>query len=163
MNHICLHQPNTLTTRWKDKFLAQLFGTQQAAAFPLRSYAMFSLRDSLLIGVSFVVAPMAAPYVATATGLPTYAADALTQVSCPAAAQLLATPVHLLGLDLYNRPGRLGVARRVVDAIEASRGPILARMLRQGYVFGFGSLCVKYLTNAMVENRPKRPPTGRTF
>ena len=148
---------------WKDKFLAQLFGSQQAAAFPLRSYAMFSLRDSLLIGVSFVVAPQVAPYVGLATGLPSFAADALTQVSVPAAAQLLATPVHILGLDFYNRPDRIGVSTRMVDAIRASRGPILARMLRQGYVFGFGSLCVKYLTNAMVENKPKRFPTGRTF
>jgi len=62
---------------------------------------------------------------------------------------LLATPVHLAGLDFYNRPD-VDFKTRVVDAVRSSRGPILARMFRQGYVFGFGSLCVKYFTNFLV-------------
>jgi hypothetical protein len=30
----------------------------------------------------------------------------------PAAIQLISTPIHLLGLDLYNRQGRLGFGER---------------------------------------------------
>jgi len=133
---------------WKDKYLAQLFGTQ-VASFPLSSYLAFGCRDSVLIGVSFVVAPQVVPVVQEATGLSHFTADVVTQISVPACAQLLATPIHLTGLDYYNRPG-IAFGQRVVDNIKASRGPILVRMFRQGYVFGFGSLCVKYLTKAMV-------------
>jgi hypothetical protein len=103
--------------------------------------------------VSFVVAPTLVPEVEAATGLSHTTADVVTQISVPACAQLLATPVHLAGLDFYNRPD-VPIATRVKDAICNSRGPILARMFRQGYVFGFGSLCVKYFTNFLIDEAP---------
>jgi hypothetical protein len=133
---------------WKDKYLAQLFGTQ-VASFPLSSYMMFAARDCVLIGVSFIGAPMVVPIVQEATGLPHLTADIITQVSVPAFAQLLATPIHLTGLDFYNRPD-VTFGQRIADNIKASRGPILVRMFRQGYVFGLGSLSVKYLTKAII-------------
>jgi len=143
---------------WKDKYLAQLFGTK-VASFPVSSYLAFGVRDSVLIGVSFVVAPQVVPLVEEATGWSHLVADVVTQISVPAAAQLIATPIHLTGLDYYNRPD-VAFGQRIMDNIKASRGPILIRMVRQGYVFGFGSLCVKYLTIAMV-GESKFPPNYR--
>ena len=136
----------------KDKYLAKMFGTGVGGgSFPMASYASFLTRDAILIGVSFVGAPLIAPTVQEFTGLSPVGADIVTQISVPACAQLLATPVHLVGLDFYNRP-EVGGRERVVDAIRNSRGPIAIRMFRQGYVFGFGSLCVKYLTMFMLDD-----------
>jgi hypothetical protein len=140
--------PTNGWARFDRRYLAQLFGTQ-VAAFPTASYVAFGCRDAVLIGVSFVVAPAVVPVVEEKTGLSHVAADVVTQISVPACAQLLATPIHLTGLSFYNTPEGLTLAQRVAEAIKASRGPILVRMFRQGYVFGFGSLCVKYLTRAL--------------
>lgn len=133
----------------KDKYLARLFGSG-GARFPPSSYAAFLSRDAVLIGVSFVGAPALAPVLRDATGCAPVAADVVAQVSVPACAQLLATPLHLLGLDYYNRP-EVDVRTRIADAIANSRGPIAIRMFRQGYVFGFGSLCVKYFTMFLLD------------
>mmetsp|Transcript_18210 Transcript_18210/g.37883 ORF Transcript_18210/g.37883 Transcript_18210/m.37883 type:complete len:258 (-) Transcript_18210:222-995(-) len=134
----------------KDKYLAKMFGNSGGCNFPLASYASFLTRDAILIGVSFVVAPSLVPTVESTTGFSPTTANIVTQISVPAFAQLLATPVHLAGLDFYNRP-EVGFSTRVRDAIRQSRGPILARMFRQGYVFGFGSLCVTKVTNMLLE------------
>ena len=133
----------------KDKYLARIFGSGQAN-FPLSSYASFLTRDAVLIGVSFVCAPMVAPVVKDVTGLEPVVADIITQISVPACAQLIATPIHLTGLDFYNRP-EIDMKTRLGDAIKNSRGPIAIRMFRQGYVFGFGSLCVKYFTMYLLD------------
>ena len=93
---------------------------------------------------------MVAPLVQDATGLSALSSDIIAQVSVPACAQLLGTPIHLAGLDFYNRPN-LAFSTRVGDAIKNSRGPILVRMIRQGYVFGLGSLCVKYFTMFLID------------
>jgi hypothetical protein len=38
------------------------------------------------------------------TSLSKGSADIIAQLFCPAAVQFLSTPLHLLGLDLYNNP-----------------------------------------------------------
>jgi len=128
----------------KDKYLAKMFGSG-GVNFPLASYIAFLTRDAWLIGTSFVGAPLVGPIVEDYTGLSTVVSDCIAQICVPACGQLVATPIHLAGLDFYNRP-KLDLSTRVSDAIKASRGPILVRMFRQGYVFGFGSLAVKYFT-----------------
>jgi hypothetical protein len=132
----------------KDKYLAKMFGSG-AVNFPMASYLAFVSRDAWLIGVSFVGAPLMGPIVEKYTGLSTVVSDCIAQISVPACGQLIATPIHLAGLDFYNRP-KMDFNTRVVDAIKASRGPILVRMFRQGYVFGLGSLSVKYFTKYLM-------------
>lgn len=132
----------------KDRYLAKMFGTG-SPNFPNSSYAAFASRDAVLISVSFIFAPLVGPIVHKNTGLSPLVSDIVAQISVPACAQLMATPIHLTGLDFYNRPG-IPMQTRVVDAIKASRGPILIRMFRQGYVFGLGSLSVKYFTKFLL-------------
>jgi len=127
-----------------------MFGSG-ATNFPISSYASFLTRDAVLIAVSFIAAPAIAPIVKDVTGFEPVVADVITQISVPACAQLIATPIHLTGLDFYNRP-EIDMKTRVTDAIKNSRGPIAIRMFRQGYVFGFGSLCVKYFTMFLLDN-----------
>lgn len=91
---------------YKDFHYAKLFGTGPPRKMPGISLLLFAARDSLTVFASFNVPPLVAPFV----GLN------LAQLATPCAMQLLSTPMHLMGLDVYNRSkvglrDRLGVVR----------------------------------------------------
>jgi hypothetical protein len=101
---------------YKDQVFVRLFGPKGVAPRPvgMASYALFTLRDCMTIFASFNVPPILGPWVNSkmsedmakkVSGL------TIAQFCAPAAVQLVSTPLHLLGLDLYNRPG----ARPVVS------------------------------------------------
>ncbi|KAF2230625.1 hypothetical protein EV356DRAFT_536226 [Viridothelium virens] len=75
-------------------------------AIPRTSYALFALRDSLTIFASFNLPPLLAPHFSSSPLLASLnlSPETAAQFLAPASMQLLSTPLHLLGLDLYNRP-----------------------------------------------------------
>jgi hypothetical protein len=94
---------------YKDQVFVRLFGPPGVIprAVPLPSYTLFALRDCLTIFASFNVPPILGPYLdsrfseqlrSRMTGLST------AQFIAPALVQFISTPLHLFGLDLYNRP-----------------------------------------------------------
>ncbi|CAM9732604.1 unnamed protein product [Choristocarpus tenellus] len=58
---------------------------------------------------------------------------------CPAAVQFLSTPLHLLGLDLYNNPKNLP-AQRVSFITREYAASVTARIARIGPAFGIGGV-----------------------
>lgn len=113
-----------LSVFWKDPGLAKLFGSQ-AAAMPKTTYAAWMLRDSLhMLGA--VVLP---DYLEAKFGL-TKDQWRVAQVACPMGVQLLTTPWHLLGLDLYNvsESSNGDRARRIFKAWLPSSGIRMVRM-----------------------------------
>jgi hypothetical protein len=107
----------------KDKAFARMFSTSGEAKpmHPL-SYGMFAGRDSLTILASFTLPPKLAKAAKEATGLSDTMCENTAQLVTPCAMQILSTPGHLYGLDLYNRP--------VVEA----GGPSRAAFIRREYV-----------------------------
>lgn len=110
-------------------------------SIPKASYALFALRDSLTIFASFNLPPLIAPW------LPLMSEEVersvgragVAQFLAPAGVQLFSTPLHLWGLDLYNRPGapwRSRVQRVGRDWLGSS----LARMGRVVPAFGVGGV-----------------------
>ena len=89
-----------------------------------------------------LVAPMLSEEVERAVGR-----ASLAQILAPAAMQVFTTPLHLWGLDLYNRPG-LSVAERASQVGKNWVGSTLARMGRIVPAFGFGGVI-----NAKVRRR----------
>ncbi|KAI1487911.1 hypothetical protein F5X96DRAFT_647954 [Biscogniauxia mediterranea] len=93
---------------YKDQVYVRLFGPGGSPRpVPLPSYALFTLRDCFTIFCSFNVPPLLGPWLSERMGREVRRrVDGATvaQFAAPAAVQLLSTPVHLLGLDLYNRP-----------------------------------------------------------
>ncbi|RAK95449.1 cystathionine beta-lyase STR3 [Aspergillus ibericus CBS 121593] len=85
-----------------------------AAKVPKISYSLFCLRDSITIFASFNIPALVAPSIPDAIASTPGMKAALAQFSCPALMQFASTPMHLLGLDLYNRqpPGGLGWRER---------------------------------------------------
>ncbi|KAK4134481.1 hypothetical protein BT67DRAFT_380004 [Trichocladium antarcticum] len=95
---------------YKDQIFVRLFGPRGVAPRPvaLPSYLLFAARDGMTIFASFNAPPLLGPALSRALGAEwqRYASgQTLAQFAAPAAVQLASTPLHLLGLDLYNRPG----------------------------------------------------------
>ena len=132
---------NTTLGIMKDRYLAQLFGSG-VPNFPRTSYALFTARDSVIVGSSFNGPIILSPILQRELGWGKETSDTVAQLACPGFAQIIGTPIHLIGLDLYNRPeitpmGRFdGLLRRTLE-------PLVARMARQIYVFGIGGILVK--------------------
>lgn len=78
---------------FKDMKFTKLYGVGAPRQMPISSLMLFAGRDSLTIFASFNIPPLLAPVL----GLN------LAQILTPCTMQFLSTPLHLLGLDLYNR------------------------------------------------------------
>jgi hypothetical protein len=94
---------------FKDQAFARLFGPGgPPRPVPLPSYVLFTLRDCMTIFASFNVPPLLGPVIQRSMGAEmqkTVSGQTIAQFAAPASIQLLSTPMHLLGLDFYNRGG----------------------------------------------------------
>ncbi len=98
---------------YKDQVFVRMFGPPGAVPRPVPnvSYALFALRDCVTIFASFNVPPLLAPRIeeSLSSGMSKHVSGATcAQFLAPAAVQLISTPLHLLGLDMYNRPRDMG-------------------------------------------------------
>lgn len=131
---------------YKDNKFTQLFGsTGSKRPVPLPTFALFTVRDCMTIFASFNLPPLLAPKLEQhmSEGVQKYMSSAsAAQFITPAAVQLLSTPLHLLGLDLYNRPG-VGVAGpdgRAARVVRDWAKSAAARMCRIIPAFGVGGV-----------------------
>ncbi|OBZ91552.1 hypothetical protein A0J61_00366 [Choanephora cucurbitarum] len=125
---------------YKDKVFARLFGVSASRALPKLSYLLFAARDSLTIAASFTAPAYIASLLQQTSFQPSLkTANTLAQLSCPAVVQIVSTPVHLLGLDLYNRPGVSLASRNQLIRKEYVKST-LARIGRIGPAFGIGGV-----------------------
>ncbi|WEW59345.1 hypothetical protein PRK78_004815 [Emydomyces testavorans] len=85
-----------------------------APKIPKISLGLFGLRDSLTIFASFNVPQLISPHIPDFLASTPSSKTSLAQFTIPATVQLFSTPLHLLGLDLYNRqpPGGLPAVDR---------------------------------------------------
>jgi len=127
----------------KDSQFAKMFGTRGSVkrAIPPATYALFALRDSMTIFASFNLPPLIAPLLPLSEGVEKSISRAsAAQFLAPAAIQLASTPLHLLGLDLYNRSGRVGWGARWTKVRKDWMMSSLARMCRIVPAFGVGGV-----------------------
>lgn len=132
---------NVSLTLIKDSQYTKMFGTVSARPVPPVTFALYALRDSMTIFASFNLPQMIAPRLPMSEAAEKYISRASTaQFLAPAAIQLFSTPLHLLGLDLYNRNGDTKMSDRLakvrVDWLKSS----VARMCRIVPAFGFGGI-----------------------
>ena len=132
---------NITLALYKDSQFTQMFGTVAAKPIPLPTYALFAGRDALTIFASFNLPPLIAPSLPLSEAAERYVSRAsAAQFLAPAGIQLISTPLHLMGLDLYNRKDATSFADRLhkvrVDWLKSS----LARMCRIVPAFGFGGV-----------------------
>ena len=143
---------------FKDSQFAKMFGPPPtsiagtaARSVPKISYALFAVRDSLTIFASFNLPPLVAPLLPLSQEVEKQVSRAsVAQFLAPAGIQLLSTPLHLWGLDLYNRPMGNGVPwmARMRKVSRDWLGSSFARMARIIPAFGVGGV-----VNASVRKR----------
>lgn len=146
---------------YKDSQFVRLFGPPAPVAatavrtVSIASYALFAFRDSLTIFAAFNLPPLIAPILPLSTEIEKHFSKAsMAQFLAPAGIQLLSTPVHLLGLDLYNRPTRTGVSWRM-RAKRITRdwlGGSVARMSRIVPAFGVGGVVNNGIRKRMMKS-----------
>lgn len=140
----------------KDKAFARLFGSGPPRPLPVPSYFLFATRDSLTVLASFNL-----PYLLSNKMVDDFAfnkatADTLAQLTVPCAIQFVSCPLHLLGLDLYNRQQALSASDRVSFIKREYFKTAFARIGRIFPAFGIGGVVNKKLrkeSNAFLENR----------
>lgn len=126
---------------YKDSQFTRMFGTVSARPIPPVSYALFAARDCMTVFASFNLPPLLAPMMPLSAAAEQYfSRQSAAQFLAPASVQLISTPLHLLGLDLYNRHGATPLIERFrkvrVDWIKSS----FARMARIVPAFGVGGV-----------------------
>lgn len=137
----------------KDRAYAKLFGNPAATKVPKISYAAWLLRDFSVIGSSFILPDYVAPIVKDTFNLSDSAARHVAQVGTPMAAQLVAGPLHFLGLDCFNRDLShiKSLTTRVVDRTHflsrTFKDVALARMIRVLPGYGVAGVWNAHLRN----------------
>ncbi|KAJ5156770.1 hypothetical protein N7492_009573 [Penicillium capsulatum] len=129
-----------------------------APTIPKISYTLFCLRDSVTIFASFNVPALIAPSIPDFVAATPSMKAATAQFACPALMQFASTPMHLLGLDLYNRqpPGGLPWTER---AMRIRRDYISSSFARMGKIvpaYGVGGVVNVRLRSALMQRLEAR-------
>ncbi|KAI9101032.1 hypothetical protein DFS34DRAFT_578360 [Phlyctochytrium arcticum] len=88
----------------KDICFTRWFGSGSPKPVPWSSYGLYTTRDCMTIFASFNLPPVLSAKLSQNFGFEPRRADVIAQLLTPCAVQFLSTPLHLLGMDLYNRP-----------------------------------------------------------
>ena len=102
---------------------------------------VFLARDAIALFGSFTMAPRLATAIPDSLISNIHAKAAVSQLTVPILTQLVATPVHLLGLDLYQRQEKgVTLSNRVASIGPGLGGRRIIKKLRILPAFGFGVL-----------------------
>lgn len=89
----------------KDRAYAQMFGKSIPRQVPMISYGLWATRDCMVVGSSFILPDIVSSLlIQTQPSLNSSKAMTISQILCPIITQFVAGPLHLMGLDYYNRP-----------------------------------------------------------
>jgi hypothetical protein len=161
----------------KDRYLAAQFGGRGASPgaakptpFPPAAWLAFLARDVLTMAAGFLLPErVAALLLARGVALSRAGAQRAARALVPLAAQLAATPLHLLALDMYYRPrpegqgqgqGQGPLARLLRVLGGGALGPaLLSRMLRVLVAYGVAG-ALNAAAREALSPRAGPPPSG---
>ena len=130
---------NTGTSLIRDKKYAQEFGLTEKRAFPKLSLGLFFTRDLIAMAAAFILPAKLGPGVGRKLGLSAENGERVVQMSLPVLQQFITTPIHLLGLDLYNRP-EVSMQARLARIAGLYTNSVLLRMMRFLPAYGLGGV-----------------------
>ena len=114
---------------------------------PIQSYGLFAARDSMTILASFSLPGIISKTMQDSNGVPKTIADTSAQLITPVSMQILSTPLHLHGLDLYNRQIASN-SDRILFIKQEYFKTVLARMARIFPAFGIGGVVNKSIRSS---------------
>ncbi|GAB1319586.1 Putative membrane protein like [Madurella fahalii] len=142
---------------YKDQVFVRLFGPSGMTPRPvtLPSYLLFAVRDCMTIFASFNVPHLLGPALSRRLGDEVQrhvSGQTIAQFAAPAAVQFVSTPVHLLGLDMYNRPRVAGGWRDRWAAVSKNWAvSTAARICRIVPAFGVGGVVNVKVRRSLME------------
>ncbi|KAI1039368.1 hypothetical protein LB505_008578 [Fusarium chuoi] len=132
----------------KDVRFAQMFSasttpTDKVApvvkpGVPRAATATFLMRDAITIFGSFTMAPWLSSLIPDSLSSSPHSKAIISQLTVPIFSQFFATPVHLLGLDLYARPRGIPWVERSAQIRRDLFSATILRSLRIIPAFGVG-------------------------
>lgn len=138
----------------KDSMFAVWFGKGSAAsalAFPATSWGLFIFRDVLTVGAGFIFPQMVSNALVKNGVIKSQAtSDIVSQLTVPMAFQTVLTPIHLMALDVYNRPGK-PVNDRVNYISSIFKESFAVRIARVGVVYGIAGVGNKFIRKGLRE------------
>ena len=123
----------------KDRAFARMYGVITPRPMPWGSYTLFFTRDLMAMAFIFSLPPIISPLIKERSGLSEGRATIATQLSAPVISQVFTTPLHLLGLSLYNQSG-VGVAQHIDSLRTTYPSTLVLRMLRIIPAFSVGGV-----------------------
>ncbi|CAG8009006.1 unnamed protein product [Penicillium salamii] len=149
---------------WKDMSFAQAYGTGRGPDAKITANipqspvlnktmaraaaAIFLVRDGVTIFGSFTLAPHLSEAIPDSWATHPHAKPIITQLTVPVLTQLVATPLHLLALDMYTRQYRIPFVDRVKHSQKYVVSSTLLRGVRIIPAFGVGCLANMELRSA---------------
>lgn len=126
----------------KDRYFAMSFGGAHiASSFPLFCWAIFWLRDVMTMAAGFNLPRVISEVLWSKKWiLSRDFADKIAQLLVPLTAQIIVTPLHLLALDLYYRPGEEGMLGRLQHIREILRVALGVRLVRVLAAYGIAGV-----------------------
>ncbi len=149
---------NSATSMMKDKFYASQFNgaVNKNLKLPLISFGMWGIRDCTTIASSFILPNHVGDMLHTYSDLDRGTAKTLSQIVCPVVAQFVAAPVHILGLDFFNRPlTNLSMSAAFVERMRFQYNNFVSiltvRIARVAPAYGLGGVGNNYLRDSFRE------------
>lgn len=136
---------NVCAISYKDREYAKLFVGGKYAAFPKKCYVLFAMRDMATIYFSFFLKKDAV--LLGEKYLPHNSADFVSSLILPISAQIVSTPIHILAIDLYQRPN-IAIYERWNHITTNYKSICLGRMMRVIPAF-----CIGGFVNDMLRER----------
>lgn len=128
---------------FKDVLYTRMYGTLANTKVPKLSLALYFGRDIITLCATFGTPDLLASHLLERGVNPIFA-NIMPQIAVPCAVQLVTTPMHLLAINLYNRP-----KSTIKDRFKFLRSEYLdntaVKSLRVFIAFGIGGLANKRL------------------
>jgi len=131
---------NIPSSVFQDRFFTSWFGTARKGRFHPATYALWATRDMATVLGSFTLPGLLAGHLQKATGTTSERARFGAQLLVPSmVAVVVHPPLHLLGIDIYNRPA-LQLAERLPMIGSLLPKTALLRFCRVMPAFGCGGI-----------------------
>jgi len=143
---VCSATTNVTLSVAKDYAFARMFGKGPIKPMPSSSLGLFATRDSMTILASFTLPPIIARELVNNMAFTSKNADITAQLLAPVSMQILSTPLHIFGLDLYNRSSSdVKFSERLMFIKQEYLKTLMARVSRIFPAFGIGGVVNKQL------------------
>lgn len=129
----------------KDLYFTRHFGKGEIRPVGMLSYSLYTTRDAMSIFASFILPSKLSLKLQNTGSLSKSQSDVLAQLFTPCAMQFLSSPLHLWGMDAYNRPMVSSYKDRL-NFVRVEYGKTtMARICRIFPAFGIGGVTNNYI------------------